>query len=245
MNYMKHMRNENGFTLIELLIVIVVIAILATISTVAYVGITDQARTATINTSVDQWDKAISLRLSKKTPPRTTNVNLNLGAGCLGRSANDFLAEGVFGAGECIAFTDVPGYTSAQVRSEINTFWMTYGGIDYPYQYNESFFNHVNNAFWWDTKTGVFKGVVPTNELVASNGAKMHVRGVFAMIVAPTTPGSTDPPGVILQWAVSSAETSCGKGDVDTVTVSNVFQYIGQSGVTLVKGKLCNYRIDY
>ena len=75
MNYMKHMRNENGFTLTEVLIVIIVIAILATISVVAYVGITDSARSASINSSVDQWDKVVNLQLSRKTPSSTFNSN--------------------------------------------------------------------------------------------------------------------------------------------------------------------------
>jgi len=58
MNSLKA-RKQTGFTIVELLIVIVVIGILAAIAIVAYNGIQNQANISTINSSLNQLNKAI------------------------------------------------------------------------------------------------------------------------------------------------------------------------------------------
>ncbi len=231
MNYMKHMRNENGFTLTEVLIVIIVIAILATISVVAYVGITDSARSASINSSVDQWDKVVNLQLSRKTPSSTFNSNFGRSS-CLGRAATDFPAEDGFAAGACIDFSNVPGYSDADVDTAIAS----------TTTYDDLFFTDES---WWSSKRGVFNGKMPSNKVKFSNGIEMRMRGVYAGI-EPWANGfwgrSTDQ--IRFRWMASTSDSeSCGKGDNASAWAEGMAAAFGNP--TIVSGRVCEMVIVY
>lgn len=90
-------QKNSGFTIVELLIVIVVIAILASITVIAYRGIRERAVTVAYTSAVDQWDKFLQMEVADVGYLPATSDPV-----CLGRSAGDFPAEGVFVDGACL-----------------------------------------------------------------------------------------------------------------------------------------------
>lgn len=88
--------SRSGFTIVELLVVIVVIAILAAITIVAYAGIQDRARTAVVQSDLQQTRKQIEVfRTTSSDESYPTGVecpgNPAAGTACLTHNANTTL----------------------------------------------------------------------------------------------------------------------------------------------------------
>lgn len=90
----KSARLNSGFTIVELLVVIVVIGVLAAITMVSYNGIQDRARTAKINSDLNNLTRAIQAASvsSSKTLAGITG-NYWTAGGCISKEAGTDLAS--------------------------------------------------------------------------------------------------------------------------------------------------------
>lgn len=171
-----------GFTIVELLIVIVIIGILAVIAVITYGGIQQRARSALWLSRADQWEKFLrqeAVLSSTGKLPRSSSSQYR----CLGRSIDEFPAEGAFQQGECVVAV-----------SDDNTSRNTYGLI-----YSQSFMDQFQSG----AKPPA--GKLPTFNIRAYGG-NYYVRGLYLWI-----PSQSDSRPPQLEWDSNIAD-DCGRG---------------------------------
>lgn len=100
---MKVGKLNRGFTIVELLIVVVVIAILAAITIVAYNGISQRAKTSSLQSSVSQLAKRVE---SLKTASQTETYPVTLASANVTQPSNVAYSVSPSGKAFCIVATD-------------------------------------------------------------------------------------------------------------------------------------------
>lgn len=117
----KLITKPTGFTIVELLIVIAVIAILAVITVVAFNGVQERARTSSVLSSVDAYEKALRMYKTDNSTYPFNGGGTITGSAVLGQNSEtripaclgtDYPAAGVFQEGECVVQTSVISHDS-------------------------------------------------------------------------------------------------------------------------------------
>lgn len=119
MKHIPRLKTQYGFTIVELLIVIVVIGILAAISIVSYNGIQDRASNASKTSAITSAIKTVELYKAASNDILPWMPSGTPGEVCIG-GVDDYPAEGVFEAGECVVFTEGTSRWSIRVSSDFN-----------------------------------------------------------------------------------------------------------------------------
>lgn len=126
---------QKGFTIVELLIVIIVIAILAAITIVAYNGVQRRASSASIASSLAQWDKIMKLYQAETGayPALTASLSPTGCAPFLGRMQSEFPdssgCRNAFDSGMIASIKQIVGEVPAGKLSDFGI--ANYPGIRY------------------------------------------------------------------------------------------------------------------